>query len=77
MFLTPLHVVRPVAGVGVLIVQQTADTKLLRGRAVPARPVARTRRFVTKDAVQPVTVFGRYRSICGTDKQFRLYTFSY
>ena len=57
MFLTPLHVVRPVTRVGILIVQQSADTQLLRGRAVPTRPVARARSFVTKDAVQPVAVF--------------------
>lgn len=67
-FLTSLDVVRPVTRVSILIVQQPADTQLLRGSAVPTRPVARTRRFVTKDAVQPVTVFCWYRSICGKDE---------
>jgi len=56
-FLTPLHVVRPVTRVGILIVQQSSDTQLLRGRAVPTCPVARARRFMTKDPVQPVAVF--------------------
>ena len=67
-FLTPFHVVRPVTRMGILVVQQSADTQLLRGRAVPTRPITRARRFVTKDAVQPVAVFCWYRSICGTDE---------
>ena len=50
------HVLWPVAGVGLLIVEQAADTKLFRSRPVPAGPVAGAGRLVTEDPVQPVTV---------------------
>lgn len=63
MFLTSLDVFWPIAGVRVLVVQQTADAELFSGRTVPAGPVAGAGRLVTKDSVQPVTVFSRYWSV--------------
>lgn len=56
MLLAAAHVLRPVTGVALLVVEQTADTELLGGRAVPAGPVAGAGRFVAVDSVQPVTV---------------------
>jgi len=56
MFLTASYVLRPVAGVGLLVVQKSADTELLRGRPIPAGPVAGAGRLVTKYTVQPVAV---------------------
>ena len=50
------HVLWPVAGVGLLVVEQAADTELFRSRPVPAGPVAGAGRLVTEDPVQPVTV---------------------
>lgn len=57
MFLAATDVLGPVAGVGLLVVEEAADAVLLRGGAVPARPVPGARRLVPEDAVQPVTVF--------------------
>ena len=54
MFLASLDGFGPVAGVLLLVVEQTADAELFDGRAVPAGPVADARRFVTEDAVLPV-----------------------
>lgn len=54
--LAALHVLGPVTGVGLFVVEQTADTELLGGRAVPAGPVAGAGRLVAEDAVEPVTV---------------------
>lgn len=62
--LAAVHVLRPVAAVRVLVVQQTADAQLLGGGAVPARPVPRAGRLVPEDAVQPVAVLGGNGSIC-------------
>lgn len=56
MLLASLYVIGPVAGVGVLVVEQASDAQLLSGCPVPASPVPRARRFVTEDAVQPITV---------------------
>ena len=58
MFLAASHVLRPVAGVGLLVVEQPADTELLRGGAVPAGPVASAGRLVAEYSVQPVAVLG-------------------
>jgi hypothetical protein len=55
-FLAAGDVLRPVAGVCLLVVEQAADAELFRRRAVPARPVPRAGRLVTEDPVQPVTV---------------------
>jgi len=50
------NVLGPVAGVRLFVVEQAADAELFCGGAVPAGPVARARRLVAEDAVQPVTV---------------------
>lgn len=63
MFLAAVNVLGPVAGVGVLVVQQTADAQLLCGGTIPAGPVARTRCLVSEDTVQPVAMLGAYRII--------------
>jgi len=55
-FLAAGDVLGPVAGMGLLVVEQAADAELLRRRPVPARPVARAGRLVSKDPVQPVAV---------------------
>jgi len=60
MFLAVGDLIRPVAGVRLLAVQQASHAELLRGGAVPARPVARAGGLVAKDAVQPVTVLRGY-----------------
>lgn len=65
MLLATLDVLRPVAAVGVLVVQQPADAQLLGGRSVPARPVPGAGRLVAKDAVQPVAVLRRDGAILG------------
>ena len=57
MFLTSGYVLRPVAGVGFLVVEKSSDTELFRGGAVPAGPVPGARGLVPKDTVQPVAVF--------------------
>ena len=64
MLLAAGHVLGPVAGVGLLVVEEATDAKLLRGRPVPAGPVAGARRLVPEDAVQPVAVLGALRRIC-------------
>jgi len=63
MFLAASHVLRPVAGVGLLVVEQPADTELLRGGAVPAGPVASAGRLVAEYSVQPVAVLRALRGI--------------
>ena len=74
MLLASGHILRPVAGVGLLVVQQAADAVLLRGRAVPAGPVPGAGSFVPEDAVQPVTVlctlwrvYGYMKSVIALD----------
>ena len=57
------HVLRPVAGVGVLVVEQPADAELLGGGAVPARPVPGAGGLVPEDAVQPVAVVSANRRV--------------
>lgn len=65
MLLAAADVLRPVTGVGLLVIEQTADTELLSGRAVPAGPVAGAGRLVAEDAVQPVTVLRGDRRVWG------------
>ena len=64
MFLTPIDILGPVTGVGVLIVQQTTDAQLFSGGSIPAGPVPRAGRLVAEDAVQPVTVLRTDRGVC-------------
>lgn len=59
MLLTTIDIFRPIAAVGILIVQQAADAKLLRGGAIPAGPIACARCLMAEDAVQPVAMFCR------------------
>lgn len=56
MFLAAIYIFRPVAGVGVLIVQQTANAELFRSCSIPASPVPGAGGLVAEDAVQPVAV---------------------
>ena len=56
MFLAAGHVLGPVTGVGLLVVEEASDAELLSGCPVPASPVTGARGLVTKDAVQPVAV---------------------
>jgi len=56
MFLASGHVLGPVAGVSLLVVEEAADAELLSGRPVPAGPVPGAGRLVPEDAVQPVAV---------------------
>ena len=65
MLLTADDVLRPVAGVGVLVVEEAADAELLGGGAVPAGPVAGAGRLVAEDAVEPVAVLGLDGRVCG------------
>ena len=58
MFLAASHVLRPVAGVGLLVVKQSSDTELLGGGPVPAGPVASAGGLVAEYSVQPVAVLG-------------------
>lgn len=59
MLLTTIYIFRPIAAVGILIVQQTADAKLLRGGTIPAGPIACAGGLMPEDAVQPVAMFRR------------------
>ena len=63
MFLASGHVLRPVAGVCFLVVEEAADAELLGGRPVPAGPVPGARGLMSKDPVQPVAVLGALRRI--------------
>lgn len=56
MFLAAINILRPVAGVGVLIVEQTSNAELFRGGSIPAGPVPGAGSLVPEDAVQPVAV---------------------
>ena len=67
MFLTSRHVLGPVAGVSLLVVEQSPDAELLGGGAVPASPVAGAGRLVTEDTVQPVAVLRALGRIWTTD----------
>ena len=57
MFLTSCYVLRPVTGVGFLVVEKTADTELFRGSSVPTGPIPGAGGLVPEDAVQPVAMF--------------------
>jgi len=56
MFLAAGNILRPVAGVSLLVVEQAADAELLGGGSVPAGPVASAGGLVPENSVQPVTV---------------------
>ena len=56
MLLTPGHVLWPVTGVCLLVVEQPPDTELFGGCPVPAGPVAGAGGLVPEYSVQPVTV---------------------
>ena len=66
MFLTSRHVLGPVTGVRLLVVEQPADAELLGGGAVPAGPVASAGRLVAEYSVQPVAVLRALRGIWQT-----------
>jgi hypothetical protein len=50
------HILGPVAGVGLLVVEEAAYAELLGRRPVPAGPVAGAGRLVPEYPVQPVTM---------------------
>ena len=56
MFLAASNVLRPVTGVGFLVVEQSSDTELFSGCPVPAGPVASAGGLVPEYSVQPVAV---------------------
>ena len=56
MFLAAGNILRPVAGVSLLVVEQSTNAELLGGRSVPAGPVASAGGLVPEYSVQPVTV---------------------
>ena len=56
MFLAASNILRPVAGVSLLVVEQSTNTELLGGGSVPAGPVASAGGLVPEYSVQPVTV---------------------
>ena len=56
MLLAPFDVLWPIAGPGSLVVQKTADAKLLGGGAVPAGPVPGAGCLMAEDTVKPVAV---------------------
>ena len=56
MFLAAGNILRPVAGVSLLVVEQSTNTELLGGGSVPAGPVASAGGLVPEYSVQPVTV---------------------
>ena len=58
MFLAAGNILRPVAGVSLLVVEQSTNAELLGGRSVPAGPVASAGGLVPEYSVQPVTVLG-------------------
>ena len=58
MFLAASNILRPVAGVSLLVVEQSTNAELLGGRSVPAGPVASAGGLVAEYSVQPVTVLG-------------------
>ena len=68
MFLAASNILRPVAGVGLLVVEQSTNAELLGGRSVPAGPVARAGSLVAKDAVEPVAVLSALWRIWGRCK---------
>jgi len=55
-FLAAGNILRPVAGVSLLVVEQSTNAELLRGGSVPAGPVASAGGLVPEYSVQPVTV---------------------
>jgi hypothetical protein len=56
MFLAASNILRPVAGVSLLVVEKSTNTELLCGGSVPAGPVASAGGLVPEYSVQPVTV---------------------
>jgi len=64
MLLTAGYVLWPVARVCLLVVEQPPDAELLRGRPVPACPVASTGGLVAEYSVQPVTVLRTLGRVC-------------
>jgi hypothetical protein len=56
--LTPVNILGPVAAVGILVVQQTANAQLFGGRSVPTGPISGAGCFMAEYTVQPVTVLG-------------------
>ena len=64
MLLAPAYILRPVAGVRLLVVEQASDAELLGGRSVPACPVPGARGLVAEDAVEPVAVLRANGGIC-------------
>jgi len=56
MFLAAGNILRPVAGMSLLVVEQSTNAELLCGGSVPAGPVASAGGLVPEYSVQPVTV---------------------
>lgn len=58
MLLASIDVLRPVAGMGPLVVEESTNTQLFGGGSVPAGPVPGAGSLVAENAVQPVAVLG-------------------
>jgi len=58
MLLATSNILRPVTGMGLLIVEQTSDAELFRGGSIPAGPVSGARGLMTKYSIQPVAMLG-------------------
>ena len=56
MFLAAGNILRPVAGMSLLVVEQSTNAELLCGGSVPAGPVASAGGLVAEYSVEPVTV---------------------
>jgi len=62
--LASANVLRPVASVGLFVVQEPSDAELLGRRSVPASPVAGARRFVSENTIKPVAMLSADGGIC-------------
>ncbi len=58
MLLTASNILRPVAGVSLLVIQEAADAELFCRGSIPASPVACARGLVSENPVQPVAMLG-------------------
>jgi len=64
MLLASFNSLWPVTSVLLFVVEESTNTELFNGCSVPASPVTDARRFVTENAVLPVTNSSSLRRIC-------------
>ena len=68
MFLASFDGLGPIASVLLFVVEETTDTELFDGCAVPAGPVTDAARFVSENTVLPVTRSVANRWVCYLEK---------